>query len=190
MSHPAYIAIRFESLLADRFYYFEMPSVGQYCKQNECDLVYSLYNKKTAHYFNVTGSSVSLILFTNSGLFLSHDGFQSWQESSWPQWKMCNLLLEECHHINGWIKEKHQQKLCQLKILFTMLKNVPEYQCCNEASKIFVLQRFLAEDPSSSSSSVHFKLSKNLRSFEDFRPKIPKIFGIKSLFVEEILKEN
>ena len=63
-------------------------------------------------------------------------------------------------------------------------------QCCNEASKIFVLRRFLAEDPSSSSSSVHFKLSKNLRSFEDFRPKIPKIFGIKSLFVEEILKEN
>ena len=64
------------------------------------------------------------------------------------------------------------------------------YQCCNEASKIFVLRRFLAEDPSSSSSSVHFKLSKNLRSFEDFRPKIPKIFGIKSLFVEEVLKEN
>ena len=64
------------------------------------------------------------------------------------------------------------------------------YQCCNEASKIFVLRRFLAEDPSSSSSLVHFKLSKNLRSFEDFRPKIPKIFGKKSLFVEEILKEN
>ena len=63
-------------------------------------------------------------------------------------------------------------------------------QSCNEASKIFVLRRFLAEDPSSSSSSVHFKLSKNLRSFEDFRPKIPKIFGIKSLFVEEVLKEN
>ena len=61
-------------------------------------------------------------------------------------------------------------------------------QCCNEASKIFVLRRFLAKDPSSS--SVHFKLSKNLRSFEDFRPKILKIFGIKSLFVEEILKEN
>ena len=36
-----------------------MPSVGQYCKQNECDLVYSLYNKKAAHYyFNVAGSSV------------------------------------------------------------------------------------------------------------------------------------
>ena len=63
-------------------------------------------------------------------------------------------------------------------------------QCCNEASKIFVLRRFLAEDPSLSSSSVHFKLSKNLRSFEDFKPKIPKIFGIKSLLVQEILKEN
>ena len=63
-------------------------------------------------------------------------------------------------------------------------------QCCNKASKIFVLQRFLAGDPSSSSSLVHFKLSKNLQSFEDFRPKILKIFGIKSLFVEEILMEN
>ena len=58
-----------------------------------------------------------------------------------------------------------------------------QFQCCNETSKIFVLRRFLAEDPSSSSSLVHFKLSKNL-------PKILKIFGIKSLFVEEILKEN
>ena len=64
------------------------------------------------------------------------------------------------------------------------------YQCCNEASKIFVLRRFLAEDPSSSSSSAHFQKSKNLRSFEDFRPKIPKIFKKKSSFVEEILREN
>ena len=63
-------------------------------------------------------------------------------------------------------------------------------QCCNEASKIFVLRRFLAEDPSSSSSSAHFQKSKNLRSFEDFRPKIPKIFEKKSSFVEEILREN
>ena len=62
--------------------------------------------------------------------------------------------------------------------------------CCNEASKIFVLRRFLAEDPSSSSSSAHFQKSKNLRSFEDFRPKIPKIFEKKSSFVEEILREN
>ena len=63
-------------------------------------------------------------------------------------------------------------------------------QCCNEASKIFVLRRFLTEDPSSSSSSAHFQKSKNLRSFEDFRPKIPKIFEKKSSFVEEILREN
>jgi len=63
-------------------------------------------------------------------------------------------------------------------------------QCCNEASKIFVLRRFLAEDPSLSSSSVHFQLAKNLRSFEDFRPKIPKIFGEKSPFVVEIWKKN
>ena len=38
------------------------------------------------------------------------------------------------------------------------------------------LQRFLSEDPSSSSSSVHFQMPKNLRSFEDFRAKIAKIF--------------
>ena len=38
------------------------------------------------------------------------------------------------------------------------------------------LRRFLSEDPSSSSSSVHFQMLKNLRSFEDFRPKIAKIF--------------
>merc|ERR1712098_558021 len=31
------------------------------------------------------------------------------------------------------------------------------------------------EDPSSS--SVHFQMSKNLRRFEDLKPKIPKIFG-------------
>ena len=38
------------------------------------------------------------------------------------------------------------------------------------------LRRFLSEDPSSSSSSVHFQMPKNLRSFEDFRPKVTKIF--------------
>ena len=38
------------------------------------------------------------------------------------------------------------------------------------------LRRFLSKDPSSSSSSVHFQMPKNLRSFEDFRPKIAKIF--------------
>ena len=82
----------------------------------------------------------------------------------------------------------------QIWVIFTLsffsFVLIHQFQCCNEASKIFILRRFLAEDPSSSSSSVHLKLSKNLRSFEDFRPKIPKIFGIKSLFVEEILKEN
>ena len=56
--------------------------------------------------------------------------------------------------------------------------------------KIFLLKSFLAEDSSLSSSLVHFKLSKNLWSFEDFRPKIPKIFRKKAPFVEEILKEN
>ena len=50
-------------------------------------------------------------------------------------------------------------------------------QSCNEASKIFDLRRFLSEDPSSSLSSVHFQMLKNLRSFEDLKPKIPKIFG-------------
>ena len=34
------------------------------------------------------------------------------------------------------------------------------------------LRRFLSEDPS----SVHFQMPKNLRSFEDLRPKIAKIF--------------
>ena len=38
------------------------------------------------------------------------------------------------------------------------------------------LRRFLSKDPSLSSSSVHFQLPKNLRSFNDFRPKIAKIF--------------
>jgi len=38
------------------------------------------------------------------------------------------------------------------------------------------LRRFLSEDPSSSSSSVHFQMPKNLQSFEDFRLKITKIF--------------
>ena len=37
------------------------------------------------------------------------------------------------------------------------------------------LQRLLSEDPSSSSSSVHFQKPKNLWSFEDLRPKIAKI---------------
>ena len=34
------------------------------------------------------------------------------------------------------------------------------------------LRRFLSEDPSLD----HFQMPKNLRSFEDFRPKIAKIF--------------
>ena len=74
------------------------------------------------------------------------------------------------------------------------------YQCCNEASKIFEaskiivqrlififgqfsetkesskLQRLLSKDWSSSSSLVSFQKPKNLRSFEDFLPKILKIF--------------
>ena len=37
------------------------------------------------------------------------------------------------------------------------------------------LRRFLSEDPSSSSSLVHFQKPKNLRSFKDFRLKIAKI---------------
>ena len=37
------------------------------------------------------------------------------------------------------------------------------------------LRRFLSGDPSLSSSLVHFQKPKNLRSFEDFRPKIAKI---------------
>ena len=38
------------------------------------------------------------------------------------------------------------------------------------------LRRFLSEDPSSPSSSVYFQMPKNLRSFEDFKPKVTKIF--------------
>ena len=38
------------------------------------------------------------------------------------------------------------------------------------------LRRFLSEYPSLSSSSVHFQMPKNLWSFEDFRPKVTKIF--------------
>ena len=44
-------------------------------------------------------------------------------------------------------------------------------QCCNKASNIFIVKKFLAK--------IHlcpFQISKNLPSFEDFRPKIPKIF--------------
>ena len=37
------------------------------------------------------------------------------------------------------------------------------------------LRRFLSEYPSSSSSSVNFQKTKNLRSFEGLRPKIAKI---------------
>ena len=50
--------------------------------------------------------------------------------------------------------------------------------CTSVATKLrrsSKLRRFLSEDPSSSSSSVHFQLPKNLQSFEDFRPKIAKI---------------
>ena len=65
--------------------------------------------------------------------------------------------------------------------------NLNLMECCNKASKIFVLWRFLAEDPFSSSSLVQLKLSKNLRSSKDFRLQILKIFGKKFPFVEEIL---
>ena len=50
---------------------------------------------------------------------------------------------------------------------------------CSVATKLrrsSKLRRFLSEDPSSSSSLVHFQMLKNLRSFEDFRPKVTKIF--------------
>ena len=62
--------------------------------------------------------------------------------------------------------EKDETKLIFEKYQLFLTSNI-SVQCCNEASKIFVLRRFLAEDPSSSSSLVHFKLSKNLLSFED-----------------------
>ena len=45
-----------------------------------------------------------------------------------------------------------------------------------ELRRSLKLQRFLSKDPSSSSSSVYFQMPKNLRSFEDFRLKIAKIF--------------
>ena len=59
MTHPAKVTIWFESLQADRFYYFEMPSVGQNCKENEYDLVYFLYSKKAAHPLILAGLSVT-----------------------------------------------------------------------------------------------------------------------------------
>ena len=39
------------------------------------------------------------------------------------------------------------------------------------------LQRFLSEDPSSSSSLVHFQMPKNFQSFEDFWLKIQRFYG-------------
>ena len=64
----------------------------------------------------------------------------------------------------------------------------PTWHCCNEAWRSSFFKVFW--------SKIHLCLclwsisSKNLWSFEDFRPKIPKIFRKKAPFVEEILKEN
>ena len=69
-------------------------------------------------------------------------------------------------------------------------QDIHQSQSCNEASKIFDLRRFLSEDPSSYSSSVHFQMSKNLWSFEDLLPKNPKIFGkILHYFVKKIVQQ-
>ena len=46
----------------------------------------------------------------------------------------------------------------------------------NPSSSSVLQRRFLFKDPSSSSSSVHFQVPKNLQSFKNFRPKIEKIF--------------
>ena len=52
------------------------------------------------------------------------------------------------------------------------LKNCDQLKEESHISVATKLQRFLSEDPS----SVHFQIPKNLQSFEDFRPKIAKIF--------------
>ena len=90
-------------------------------------------------------------------------------QQEWNSQKNTKLRLTKMFHI-----------LC----LFWAFLRLPEAikrcfrsQCCNEASKIFFLRRILAKDPSSSSSLAHFQKSENLRSFEDFKPKIPKSFG-------------
>ena len=49
MPHPDQVSIWLESLQAYRFYYFELPSVGQYCKQNKWGLVYFLYSENAAN---------------------------------------------------------------------------------------------------------------------------------------------
>ena len=104
---------------------------------------------------------------------------------------LCSIIMGDCMSVCCSSKTWNMKILRQTRCtVWPWLVIHTSYQCCNEASKIFILLRFLDEDPSLSSSSVHFQQSKNLQSFEDFRPKIPKIFEIKSPFVEGILMEK
>ena len=54
----------------------------------------------------------------------------------------------------------------------------------NPSSSSVLQRRFLSKDPSSSSSSVHFQVPKNLRSFKDFRQKIVKIWENLPIFTK------
>ena len=70
--------------------------------------------------------------------------------------------------------------------LMVLRKNLKLYVTCKSNSStnygVYIsvatkLQRFLSEDPSSSSSSVHFQMPENLQSFEDFGRRLRRFFG-------------
>ena len=72
---------------------------------------------------------------------------------------------------------------------FRILSNL-HFSVATKPRRSSKLWSFLSEDLSSSSSSIHFQMLKNLRSFEDFRSKIAKIFWENlTIFLTKLLEK-
>ena len=89
--------------------------------------------------------------------------------------------LRPCYGCNGYRVDKNGRKTTNKHGFFIVgqlrtINIVVESSVAMKLRRSFKLWRFLSKDPTSSSSLVHFQMPKNLWSFEDFRPKIVKIF--------------
>ena len=88
------------------------------------------------------------------------------------------LTLDEMEEIKEQIVDEAINSIVPvIKESCSCCDDEPPQDCVEQGNSVATkLRRFLSKDPSSSSSSVHFQMPKNLRSFEDFRLKIAKIF--------------
>ena len=101
--------------------------------------------------------------------------------------KLCTSTIDEasrkCHELAVFVGRSGQRiddlreacKRTNTKFLKLQKANATS-SVATKLQRSSKLRRFLSEDPSSSSSSVHFQMPKNLRSFKDFRLKVTKIF--------------